>query len=167
VERQIINGDGTGANLKGLFADGNYTPHGFSSSDCATSIDLLSKCIASVQASGYFPTAVLMNPIDWNTITLQKSSDNKYLLGDPASAVQNSIWGIQVVVSSAVPSGKFLVGDFKTAATVYSRQGITVELFEQDEKNVQQNLVTVRAECRKALCVEHPAALVGGSLTLA
>ena len=63
-------------------------------------------------------------------------------------------------------AGKFLVGDFNQAATLWTRQGMTVEMFEQDSDNVQKNLVTIRAERRLGFGVERVKAMCGGTLTL-
>jgi len=167
VERQIISGDGNGQNLKGLFADGNYTPHGYTVADNLSKIDLISKCIAVLQKEGYSPSAILMNPLDWNAISLEKDSNGKYLLADPAAAVQNRLWGLPVVVSAAVASGKFMVGEFAAAGSVFTRSSTVIEMFEQDSNNVEHNLITIRAECRKALAVERPGALIGGDFPVA
>ena len=59
-----------------------------------------------------------------------------------------------------------MVGDFTAAGTVWARQGLTVELFEQDSDNVQKNLITIRAERRLGFGIERPAALCGGALTV-
>lgn len=162
VEAEIINGDGTSPNLAGLLKAGSHTVLDAT----GTVIDTIAKAIATVEANGYAPSAVLMNPMDWADVALSKDKNGNYLLGGAGTADAKRIWGLPVAVSNSVPSGKYLAGDFKAAATVYTRQGITVEMFEQDDKNVQQNLITVRAECRKALAVEQPKALVGGSLVI-
>lgn len=163
VEAQIIKGDGTGQNLGGLFKTGNYTAHGYTAANKLTKLDIIKKCIARLQAAGYRPQAVLLNPLDWADMTLAKKTDGSYLLGNPASATQDVVWGVPVVLSASVTAGNFMVGDFFAAATVYTRQGTVVEIFEQDGDNVEKNLLTIRAECRKALAVEVPAALIGGA----
>ncbi len=163
VEAQIIKGDGTGQNLAGLFSTGNYTAHGYTSANKLTKLDILKKCIARLQASGYKPQAVLMNPLDWADLTLAKKTDGSYILGNPATSTPDVVWGVPVVLSAFVESGKFMVGDFYAAATIYTRSGTVIEIFEQDGDNVQKNLLTIRAECRKALAVEVPAALIGGA----
>ena len=80
VEAQIIKGDGTGQNLGGLFKTGNYTAHGYKTTDKFSKLDILKKCIARLQAAGYRPQAVLMNPLDWADLTLAKKTDGSYLL---------------------------------------------------------------------------------------
>lgn len=167
VEAQIIKGDGTGQNLGGLFKTGNYTEHGYTASDGMTKLDIIKKCIARLQAAGYRPQAVLMNPLDWADLTLAKKTDGSYLLGNPATSTPDVVWGVPVTLSASVAAGNFLVGDFFAAATVYTRSGTVVEIFEQDGNNVEKNLLTIRAECRKALAVEVPAALIGGTFPAA
>lgn len=46
----------------------------------------------------------------------------------------------------------------------WNRQGTTVEIFDQNEDDVEKNLLTIRAEMRGAFTVFKPAALVYGAL---
>jgi len=73
------------------------------------------------------------------------------------------ISGLQVIPNNKVPQGKFIIVD-SAAMTLLVRSGATVEMFEQDDTNVQSNLVTVRAELRAALCVFTPAGVSYGDL---
>ena len=57
-----------------------------------------------------------------------------------------------------------MVADTQMGATIYDRQGITLEMFEQDSDNVQKNLITIRAECRMAFAIESVNCFVGGDL---
>ena len=98
-------------------------------------------------------------------MTKNKSGD--YYLGHPASVAPKTLWGLPVWTTPAVPVDKFLVGDFTQAATLWTRQGMVVEAFEQDVDNVEKNLVTIRAERRLGFGVERATALVGGDLVLA
>jgi HK97 family phage major capsid protein len=95
-----------------------------------------------------------------------KNASGDYYLGHPAQVGGKTLWGIQVVDSPAIPEGKFVVMDTTQAATVWNREGITIEMFEQDSDNVEKNLITIRAERRVGLSVERPDAIVGGDLIL-
>ena len=97
---------------------------------------------------------------------MEKNASGDYYLGHPASVAPKYLWGLPVWTTPAITQGKFLVGDFNAAATLWTRQGMTVEMFEQDVDNVQKNLVTIRAERRLGFGVERAAALCGGDLTL-
>jgi hypothetical protein len=74
-----------------------------------------------------------------------------------------------VVESTAVTTDDFFVGAFGMAGIVqmFQRQGITVELFEEDRDNVPRNLITVRVEERLALPIFRPKGIQYGDFTTA
>ena len=169
VEDQLVTGDGSGQNLSGILHDGNFTAHGAKKSDLGkapTIFDLILFAKAKVEAAFFRPNVILLNPVDWTSMLMEKNASGDYYLGHPASVAQKYLWGLPVWTTPAITQGKFLVGDFNAAATLWTRQGMTVEMFEQDVDNVQKNLVTIRAERRLGFGVERAAALCGGDLTL-
>lgn len=164
VEGEIIAGSGVAPHLSGLFTAGNYTAHGLTQGTGETNLDLIRKCAVAVRTNGYRPNIVLMNPGDFDAEVMGlKTTDGIYIVANPTSDDAPSIWGLRVVLSSAITSGNFLVGDSSMAA-VWNREGAVVELFDQDEDNIQKNLITVRAERRLALSIESVTAFVGGAL---
>ena len=164
VEAEILVGSGTAPHLKGLFATGNYTVHGLTQGTNETNLDLIRKSAMKVRVAGFRPNIVIMNPADFDANVMGlKTTDGIYLVSNPTSDDVPTVWGLRVVLSSNVTAGKFLVGD-SSMANIWNRAGAVIELFEQDEDNVQKNLITVRAERRLALSVEAPAAFVGGDL---
>lgn len=169
VEDQLVTGDGTGQNLSGILHDGNYTVHGATKANLGkapTIFDLILFAKAKVEDAFFRPNVILLNPIDWTGMLMEKNASGDYYLGHPASVAPKYLWGLPVWTTPAITQGKFLVGDFNAAATLWTRQGMTVEMFEQDVDNVQKNLVTIRAERRLGFGVERAAALCGGDLTL-
>lgn len=169
VEDQLTNGNGTGQNLGGIFNAGNYTAHGATLADLSknpTIFDVILFAKTKVESAFFRPNAILMNPTDWSQLQMQKNSSGDYYLGHPATIAPKQLWGLPVFATPAVTQGKFMVGDFNAAATIWARQGMTVELFEQDSDNVQKNLVTIRAERRLGFGIERTAALVGGDLVV-
>jgi HK97 family phage major capsid protein len=111
------------------------------------------------------PDAIILNPIDWQTIRLAKDAQGQYLggsffgadYGQPQNA-GHSLWGLRVVVTPAVIQGQAIIGGFREAAQLFRRQGITVEMTNSNGTDFEQNLVTVRAESRLALAVYRPGA---------
>lgn len=169
VEDQLVTGDGAGQNLSGILTNGNYTEHGATVADLGsngTLLDLILFAKSKVEQAFYRPNVILLNPADWTTLQMLKTSDGDYYLGHPASVAPKNLWGLPVWTTPAITKGKFLVGDFAQAATIWARQGMTVEAFEQDQDNVQKNLVTLRAERRLGFGVERAAALCGGALVV-
>ena len=171
VEQQIINGNGTSPNLSGLMNTGNYTAQAFTyedlGGDSGTLLDLLRLSIAKVNAANYRANAILLNPMDWAKLQGLKGSNNQYLYGVPSISFENmTAWGVRVVTSASMAEGKYLVGDFSQAATIYDRMSTVIDIASQNENDFIKNLFTIRAERRLALVVEHPKALVGGSLAM-
>jgi HK97 family phage major capsid protein len=170
VEQQLVAGNGTAPNLSGFTNSGNFTAHGYTNASLTGAgllnnrFDLIGKMIGDCATSDYPADAIVMNTADWWTMRLAKDAQNRYLLGDPGSSVAPTLFGLPVAASNAMTAGQVLVGSLRNAATLYNREGLAVELFDQDENNVQLNLITIRAERRLALTVEKPAALRYGAL---
>jgi HK97 family phage major capsid protein len=165
LETQLIAGAGTGQQISGITASGNYTA--FTPVTGDTALDSLNKAIQAVAVADYNATAIMMNPADWHAIERLKDSQNRYIVGNPAGGLLSAaLWGLPVVVSNSVTSGKLIVGAFDIAHGLFRRQATVVEMFEQDSDNVQKNLVTVRGEARAALATFVPAAVQYGNLTV-
>lgn len=167
IDAQLLNGNGTNPNISGLTDPGNFTP--FTPTTGENALDSINRAIYATYAADYAPTAIIMNPQDWGAIERLKvngSTDNRYVIGNPTGILGPSLWGLPVVVSNAMTQGYFLVAAFDIAAQVWNRSGVMVEMFEQDEDNVQKNLLTIRAESRLALSIYRPASIRYGALTL-
>lgn len=171
LETQILTGNGTSPNIEGLSASGRHTA--FTPTSGENQFDSVNRAKYAVWAADYMPNAIFINPSDWGAIERIKtgvSGDNSYLAGDGGAlayvnnGIQPLLWGLPVIPSNAVTAGKFYLLD-TNAIQMFMRQGATVEMFEQDDTNVQQNLITVRAELRGALAVFHPLAVRYGDLT--
>lgn len=166
-DSQLINGDGVGQNMSGMIDSGNFTA--FTPHTGETALDSLNRAIYEIYASDYAPTHIVLNPADWGAIERLKvggSADTQYVVGNPTGVLGPQLWGLPVVLTNALASGKFIVGSMPIAYQVWSRQGTVVEVFAQDDVNVQKNLVTIRAERRGMLATYRPASVKSGNLTL-
>lgn len=132
-----------------------------------TDVDAIFQMINYIRTNAWLePNAVLVNPTDWSTIRLRKDSMGQYYAGGPftgaygASPYSNvdSIWGVRVVITPAIPVGKILVGCFDTAAQIFRRQGVTVEMTNSNGTDFQNGLITVRAEERLVNAIYRPGA---------
>jgi HK97 family phage major capsid protein len=171
VENQIVAGNGTAPNIAGFTRAGNFTAHGYTAAGLTAlgllnnRFDLIGKIIGDCQAGDYPADAIILNPADWWTMRLAKDTQNRYILGDPGSAIPPSLFGLPVVASNAVTADNVLIGAFGLSATFYQREGVVVEMSDSDGDNFIRNLITVRAERRCMLAVERPAAVRYGDLT--
>lgn len=163
IDTQLLTGNGTGQNLSGLLDGGNYTA--FSPTAGETQLDSINRMVRLVDAADYNATVILLNPATWGDIERIKGDDDHYVVGNPLSPIGPFLWGLPVVVTNAMPAGKAHVSAMPILAQQWNRSGTVVEMFEQDDTNVQKNLITVRAEARKALAIYRPASSRYGALT--
>lgn len=163
-DAQLLTGNGTGQNISGILDSGNYTA--FTPVTGETELDSINRAMTAVRLADYNPTAVMLNPTDWGKIERAKvgTGDARYVVGNPTGVMGPVLWGLPVVVTNNLTAGQFVVGAFDIAYQVFDRSGTVVEMFEQDDTNVQKNLLTVRAERRGALAVYRPASVYAGSL---
>ena len=162
VEGQIVNGDGTASQLKGLLATGSFTDASAQLTGAKNLFDLLLLLQGVAETAAYEPEALVLNPMTWAQLAMEKDSQGRYLLGGPGLAANKSVWGIPVVTSSAVPAGKFIFGNFTQTVTIYDRQQVAVEMTGTNEDDFTHYLYTIRASRRLALAVEVPAGIFAG-----
>ena len=167
IDAQLLNGNGTSPNLSGITDSGNFTAYTASSGDLL--VDAINRAKYQLWAKGYMPDAVIVNPADWGSMERAREYNStvgygNYLYGMPGVAAGTNPFGVRIVLSSNMTTGKFAIGAFDTACALYNRQGATVEMgyINADFTN---NLVTIRAEERLGLGVEKPSAIYYGDFT--
>lgn len=165
-EDQLLNGTGTNGELNGLITQAtSYTPR--SPDLTVNEIDKIRDAIRQAHASEYMPTAVVLNPADWYDIEITKvnsGTDDRYIMGDPASVLAPRIWGLPVVATNSIAAGTFLVGSFNIGAQIWDRMQSTVEVSREHSDNFIKNMVTILAEERIALTVYRTQAFITGNL---
>lgn len=102
---------------------------------------ILQNALADEPADG-----IIVHPPDWMRMRLLKDVDVKYILGDPATAVQPVLFGLPVVAIKMMAQDKFLVGNFQRAATIYDRWTPRVEVSTEYADFFTRNLVAILAE---------------------
>lgn len=161
---QLLRGNGTGQNISGIMDTGNFTP--FTPTAGENALDSINRGIEKVALADYAATAIILNPTDWHAIERIKvgTSDARYVIGNPNGVMSAMLWGLPVVVTNQMRVGYFVVGAMDIAYQVWNRMGSVVEMFEQDDTNVQKNLVTIRGERRGTLATYRPASVYSGLL---
>jgi HK97 family phage major capsid protein len=87
-------------------------------------------------------------------------------LGDPQIAVRPNIFGLDVVPTTSMAAGTFLVGSGSpVAAEIRDRMEMQVEISTEHSDYFVRNLVAIRAEKRLALITKRPNSFVTGSFT--
>ncbi|ABM25303.1 phage major capsid protein [Shewanella baltica] len=167
-ELQLLYGNNTGANLHGIIpqASAYVKPTGAAVVD-EQHIDRIRLALLQAALAEYAADGIVLNPIDWAVIEMLKDSNKNYLIGKPQGQTAPTLWNRPVVETQSIVQNEFLVGAFKMGAQIYDRMDIEVLISTENDKDFENNMVTIRAEERLALAVYRPEAFVTGDFTFA
>lgn len=129
----------------------------------AEAADLLASIrvgIGEVEAAGYRPNAVLLNPADYAELDLA-------VMGVTVNGATRgqTFWGLQAVAAAAIPAGKAYVGDFKAGATLFDRNVSNVFLSDSHADVFLRNILVILAEARVKSAVTEPNAICECTVT--
>lgn len=157
-ERQLLNGDGTPPDIRGLFnVVGTQTQSG-AGLDITETVYMSMTLIevnAFLEASG-----IVLHPTDWESVRLMRSSDGIYIWGSPSEVGPDRMWGLPVVRTTAVTAGTGLVAAFDTATQIFRRNEVSFAVSDQHEDFFIKNKLMLRVEERLALAVYRPSGIV-------
>jgi HK97 family phage major capsid protein len=173
-DSQILYGDGLTENFKGLFTDAGVSNvgeigAGTSADDIpGAMIDHIRAAITRCQLNEYYNVnGLIMNPVDWETIETAKGSDGHYIWVTVPNGGESRLWRVPVIVTNAVTSGDFLLGDWTMGATLYERESMAVRVADQHADLFVKNGIVILGEERAAFAVELPKAFCKGSFDVA
>lgn len=171
-ERQLLSGDGTGANVNGLFNRSGLL------SVAATAENLDEKIFSAMMqvrtVSQRTVDGLVISPADYEALRLRKDGNGQFLAGGPfqgqygvgGTALYPPLWGLATVVTPALEQGTILTGAFKSA-TILRKGGIRVDMTNSNVDDFETNKVTLRAEKRLGFKVPRPSAFakitIGGT----
>ena len=167
-ELQLLSGDNTGENLHGLITQAAAFSTGLlSSSKGWNKIDIVGRAVQQITAAKELdPTFVILHPNDWWEMRLTKDGFGRYILGDPQTNVRPSLFGLDVVYTTSIANGTFLVGSGNPIASeIRDRMEMQVEISTEHQDFFTKNLVAVRGEKRVVLVVKRPNSYITGSFT--
>lgn len=111
--------------------------------------------IADLQAAGYAPNGIAVNPADaaaWD-ISVMGSTLN-------GPAVYGSYWGLPLIPVPGIAAGTSYVGDFGQAVTWFDRGSASVYMSDSHADYFIRNLFVILAEQRSAFALTEPDAVV-------
>jgi HK97 family phage major capsid protein len=163
-EEQIMYGNGNPPNIEGILAVAgtqNIATNGRYIGGTHTLIDVVRMGITDVLVAGYQANAVVIHPFDWESIILEKGSDNRYVWVVVQDATGPRIWGVRVVESIGAQSRvtgarNLVVGDWVMGAQLLDRMQTTIQIGLIDRQLIE-NMRTLLAEERIALPIYAPA----------
>lgn len=167
-ELQLLAGDNTGENLHGFLVQAStFNTALLSPSAGWNRIDIVGRVIEQITAAKEIqPSFIVIHPTDWWSMRLQKDGFARYVLGDPQSMVRPNIFGLNVVSTTSIAAGAFLVGSGDPAAAeIRDRMEMQVEISTSHSDFFVKNQLALRAEKRMALVVKRPASFITGSFS--
>jgi HK97 family phage major capsid protein len=162
---QLIHGDGIAPNVEGIInrtgvQNVNYSLTGETAQGQAEAALQASNLVRTAFQT---PSAFVMKVATWETIRLAKDSQLNYLFAGPADAAQPRLWGLPVILNENMDDSllatevPILTGDFSGAATIFRRQGLTVQVSDSHASTFAAGVMTVRMVERLGLAVWRPA----------
>lgn len=158
-ENQLLAGDGTGENLKGLLNSDIqiYTP-----TTAEFRMDSIRRAVLKARLAEYQPTFIILNPTDFAEIELQKDGNNRYLWVDPVIGGVRQLWRLAVIETTAMTDGEFLVGS-TMGSQIFDREGAVVEYSSDHSDFFITRKSAILIEERLAFAVTRPESYVHGT----
>lgn len=166
-DQQLLLGSGAGINISGLVTNATAYSDNLADSDISR-IDILVDAARQIRDDEYMATAMVIHPTDATLIKLTKDDNGNYIhpwIFMPTGQIV--LDGIPVIVTTAMTSGQFLVGDFRRGAQVFDRKDMSLEISYENEDNFIKGMVTIRIQERLALAVYRAKAFIYGGFTAA
>jgi HK97 family phage major capsid protein len=155
-QQQILAGDGTGGDLKGLDSFTTQTA-GTTNNDAFVDI---AEAIGKVENVDGQANGAVLNPTDfWDIVATRRSTwfdGNISNAGTaPFGGPAGTIWGLPVVRTRSVPTLTAWVADF-SGAMIFDRMQTTVRQSDSHDDYFVKNKVAILAEERLAFAVFRP-----------
>lgn len=164
LQTQILTGDATGENLRGI-----YQTSGIGSIDRSVTglamAESLHRCITTIRTNAFVePDFIGIHPTDYEAIRILRAdavtaADAKgaYLIAPPTEGGFGSLWGIPLIVHAAFTAGSPLVGR-GSEATLFIREGVSVSASDSHASYFTERKVAILATMRAAFAVTQPKA---------
>lgn len=159
LENQVLNGDGTSPNLRGLLETSGIQTQAFNTSQIRT----VRSAITKVEALGYTASGLALNPLDWESIETAGVDEAHYALrgGEqvvPIDRAARRVWGVPVALTTQVTTGTGVLLSDGSAGVVADRR--IDSQFGRVGDDFSRNQVRARLEGRFGLEVLKPTGVV-------
>lgn len=148
IDEQLLAGDGTGNNLKGIieYASTYALPALDDSTENANEYDAILAVNTMLETLNFTPTAAIVHPTTRFKLRTIKDTNGNYII--PPSADKNAlnIDGLPVIAKNQIEAGKILIGDMKKSH-VRVLMDINVRMGYNDD-DFAHNRVTFLVEAR-------------------
>ncbi|MFI8265280.1 phage major capsid protein [Streptomyces sp. NPDC085665] len=114
----------------------------------------------------YEPTGIVLSPSMWEEVEVETDDTGAFRVAlQVAVGAQKKVWRINVVETTAMPDGQYLLGAFGMGAQLYDRESVSVTVSSENADNFERGALTFRADERLALEISRPESFVQGTWT--
>ncbi|MGV9579732.1 phage major capsid protein [Streptomyces sp. NPDC003509] len=161
LDREILTGNGT-TQMQGILTTSGIGAYQPASGNTDAKLITVRKAKTQGELAMYPPDAIVMNPLDWQDIELDTDANGQFRVITTVtdSGAPMRIWGLTVVTSVAMTAGTALLGGYRTGATLWERQGITILMTDSHADYFTANTLVILAERRANVAVHTPQAFV-------
>jgi HK97 family phage major capsid protein len=155
-EQQIVNGDGTAPNLRGLLNTSGIVTQALVTDATAT----IRRAITTLQGGGLVPAFAVVSASDWEAIEVAanaKASAIDYR-GLPVDSQTQRLFGLPVILSNILPAKVGLV--IAQDSVVVDTDGHLDIKWSDADGGFASNTLTARVETRIGLSVTRPSGVV-------
>ncbi|MGW0562941.1 phage major capsid protein [Streptomyces sp. NPDC003016] len=114
----------------------------------------------------YEPTGVVLSPTMWEHVEVETDDTGAFRVAlQVAVGAQKKVWRVNVVETTAMPDGQYLLGAFGMGAQIYDRENVSVTVSSENSDNFERGVLTFRADERLGFEISRPESFVLGSWT--
>lgn len=173
VEQQVLNGDGTGEDNRGILQTSGIQTQAWS----VDGYETVRKALTKLQIAGAQEFMVALSPVDFEVMNLVRSTSGEFLATDanyaadaggatapPYGPAALRSWGARIVLSTALTAGQGVAFD-PNAVTLYTDGQVGVEW--NTSVGFTTNEVLARCEGRFGVAVKRPLSVVSVDMSAA
>lgn len=172
VEQQLLNGDGTGEDNRGMLQTSGIQTQAWSTDGHET----MRKALTKLQQQGAESAVAVINPTDFEAMSLMRDTSNAFIATDalrhnenngtsapPYGPLLGATWGVPLVLTNALTPGQAVMFD-PAAVTLYTDGQVKTEW--NTSVGFTTNEVIARHEGRFGVAVRKPLHIVSVDMSV-
>ncbi|MEW1700103.1 phage major capsid protein [Streptomyces sp. NPDC093249] len=160
----LLHSVGDGQSLTGIFnTPGVQQYKGLGTDKYSVQIR---RAVTKALIAEYDPTGIVLSPTMWEHVEVEEDDTGAFRVAlQIAVGATKRVWRLDVVETTAMADGKFLIGAFGLGGQLHDRESVSVTVSSENAENFEKGLISVRGEERVALEIPRPESFVIGSWT--
>jgi HK97 family phage major capsid protein len=160
---QLLSGSGSSGNMTGFTHTSGVLTHDASgdTGTGVTAIDSIEIAINALRVGSSLAEAniLVLNPTTFSGIRRLKNTLGNFLIGDPSVVGSRQLFGVPVLLTTALAAGTGIMLDTNKFGFVAVREGLTIHTGQTND-DFTRNIARFVMEERLVLAVERPSAVM-------